>query len=88
MATGTKHERVLLAALCEIESGLFYATYRVSQSEADELPAYQVGACAEDAKHRLEQTIGAFGYTSVIWEDTLIVPPPKARTQERSRTAE
>jgi hypothetical protein len=60
--------------LCEIERGLFYATYCTHGSDAHELPAYRLGTCAADAKQRIEETISARGYEAVIWEDTLVVP--------------
>lgn len=74
MATESRHGQVLRATLCEIEQGLFYATYCTRGSDAHELPAYQLGACAADAKQRIEKIISARGYETVIWEDTLVVP--------------
>jgi hypothetical protein len=65
---------MLRAAFCEIERGLFYATDCAGRSDAHELPAYQLGTCAADAKQRIEEIISARGYETVIWEDTLVGP--------------
>jgi hypothetical protein len=67
----------LRATLCEIERGLFQATYHIrsSASNDEELPACQVGDCELDAKRRIEQSAHALGYETVIWEERHVVPP-------------
>jgi hypothetical protein len=67
----------LRATLCEIERGLFYATYhfRGSASNVEELPTYQVGDCESDARRRIEQSVHALGYETVIWVEKRVVLP-------------
>jgi hypothetical protein len=69
----------LRATLCEIEPGLFYATYRTDRSASDlrELPAYQPGTCACDAKQRIGPIVQALGFETIIWEDAIVLPPPR-----------
>jgi hypothetical protein len=86
MGSKTRHGEKLRATLCEIERGLFHATYRRGRvaSEMHALPAYQVGDDAFDAKQRIEQSAQALGYEAVIWETALMVPPVFAR-QHKAR---
>jgi hypothetical protein len=78
MAASNKYSRTLRATLCEIERGLFYVTYPSHALESDilELPTYGLGACASHVKHRIEKSIHAFGYETVMWEDALVLPQP------------
>jgi hypothetical protein len=83
MTANSKHGRTLRATLCEIERGLFYATYSSPTFESDtlELPTYGLGTCASHVKQRMEKSIHAFGYATVIWEDTLVLPQSHLRTR-------
>jgi hypothetical protein len=76
MGTATRQGQALRVALCEVECGVFYATYPDCQSASDaaELEVYQIGASVDDAKQRIEQRVQALGYDSVIWTETIIVP--------------
>jgi hypothetical protein len=76
MKAGGKHSRTLRATLCEIERGLFYATYTSHTFELDilELPTYGLGTCASHVKQWMEESIHAFGYATVIWENALVLP--------------
>jgi len=76
MGTGTQHGRTLHATLCEIELGVFYASYPycASASEVAELTTYQIGASAADAKKRIERAAHALGYVAVIWTETVVAP--------------
>jgi hypothetical protein len=67
---------VLRATLCEIERGLFHVSYRSDIAEWDvhELPAYQVGTCAADAKQRIEAQALVSGFETVLWDSALYVP--------------
>jgi hypothetical protein len=77
MRANNKHNRTLRAILCEIEHGLFYATYpgRAENPDIDELPTYGLGACAAHVKQQMEKSIRQFGYETVIWADALVLPP-------------
>jgi hypothetical protein len=72
----SNHGRTLRASLCEIERGLFYATYRTLRSAPgiQGLQSYQIGISASDAKQRIEETVKALGYDTIIWKDALVVP--------------
>jgi hypothetical protein len=76
MATATRQGRTLRATLCEVERGVFYATYPdcESASEADALTAYHIGTSAADAKRQIERSAGALGYDSVVWTETVDAP--------------
>jgi hypothetical protein len=76
MATAIRHGRTLRASLCEVERGVFYATYTDCEStlEADELSAYQVGTCAAEAKQIFERGAQNLGYDTIIWTETIVVP--------------
>jgi len=76
MATATRVGRTLHVALCEVERGVFYATYPDCESaaDADEMATYQLGASAADAKRRIEQSANALGYDTVVWTETVMVP--------------
>jgi hypothetical protein len=85
--------RTLHATLCEIERGIFHATYIGCESASDTqaLARYQVGTSAEDAKHRIERSAQAYGYDSVIWTQTTIAPlfasPGQAARHEPAPTS-
>jgi hypothetical protein len=76
MDASKRHSRALRATFCEIERGLFYVTYPSHALEAEllELPTYGLGTCAFHVKQRMEESIRAFGYETVIWEDALVLP--------------
>jgi hypothetical protein len=66
--------RTLYAALCEIERGVFYASYSESDPDAHRLATYQTGTSAADAKRRIELNARALGYDTVIWKQTIAAP--------------
>jgi hypothetical protein len=74
MGVANRHGRTLRASLCEIERGVFYATYPEADCDTDELVVYQVGTSAADAKKRIEASAHALGYETVIWDQALVVP--------------
>ena len=67
-------KRTLYAALCEIECGVFYASYRGSDPGSDKLATYQTSTSAADAKRRIELNARALGYDAVIWKQTIAAP--------------
>jgi hypothetical protein len=74
MGVAPTHGRTLRASLCEIERGVFYATYPESDCNMDELVAYQVGTSADDAKRNIEASARALGYDTIIWDQAIAVP--------------
>ena len=76
MATAIKCHGTLYATLCEIERGVFYASYHDcdSASDTDELTSYQTGPTALDAKRQIELAAHALGYETVVWTETVIAP--------------
>jgi hypothetical protein len=74
MGVANMHGRTLRASLCEIERGVFYATYPESDCDTDELVVYHVGTSAADAKKRIEASARALGYETVIWDQAIVVP--------------
>jgi hypothetical protein len=76
MGTVNGNGQTLRATLCEIERGVFYATYPDCEfaSGAEELTSYQVGTSADDAKRRISQSARALGYETIIWTETIIAP--------------
>lgn len=74
MGVVNRHGRTLRASLCEIERGVFYATYPESDANTDELVIYQVGTSAADAKKRIEASAYALGYETVIWDQAIVAP--------------
>jgi hypothetical protein len=87
MTANSKHGPTLRATLCEIERGLFYATYRTRSpvSDVHELQTYQVGISASDAKGRIEQVVRALGYETVIWKDALVFPQSHSPARHPAR---
>jgi hypothetical protein len=83
MGAVTSYSRTLRATLCEIERGVYYAAYpdRDAASDAGELTNYQVGTSAADAKRRIEQSLQALGYETVIWTETIVAPLFASRTK-------
>ena len=64
--------RILRAALCEVERGLFHVSYRRdSHVDIHELPTYQLGTSASDAEQRVEQRAVECGFTAVMWDHPL-----------------
>jgi hypothetical protein len=76
MGAATRRRQRLQATLCEIERGVFHATYpdALSVSDVGELPAYQTGASAADAKRAIELHAHALGYDAIVWTETFIAP--------------
>lgn len=74
MEVAAMHGRTLRATLCEIERGVFYATYPESAADTDELVVYQIGTSADEAKERIEISAHALGYGTVIWKQTISAP--------------
>ncbi len=76
MAVNLNAERTIRASLCEIEHGLFYATYPGHLRESDrlELPTYGLGICALDVRQRMEKSLQASGYDIVLWEEGIVLP--------------
>jgi hypothetical protein len=76
MAASNRHSRTLRATFCEIECGLFYLSYPNHAPDPDilELPTFGLGTCASDVKQRMEKSIQASGYETVMWEDALVLP--------------
>ena len=66
--------RVLRATLCEIERGVFFASYPDAGPFIDIDEIYQVGATAADAKRQIEKALRANGFETVIWKDDLAEP--------------
>jgi hypothetical protein len=91
MGSAIRHGRTLRANLCEVERGVFYATYSdcVSVDDTDELTTYQVGTCVADAKRSIEACALALGYDSVLWTETIVVPlfASQAKTALHARAA-
>ena len=74
MLTVIRQRQTLHATLCEVESGVFYATYPGCTSGADELTTYQTGTCAADAKQEIERCAHALGYDNVVWMESITAP--------------
>jgi hypothetical protein len=72
----TRQSATLHVTVCEIEAGLYCATYPRSGAgfDASGLPTYEVGGCAADAKRRLEASIRALGYETIVWREGLMAP--------------
>jgi hypothetical protein len=66
--------RVLRVTLCEIERGVFFASYPDAGPFIDLEEIYQVGASAADAKRQIEKAVRTCGYDTVVWKDDLAVP--------------
>jgi hypothetical protein len=76
MGSAASHERTLRATLCEIERGVFYATYpgHEAAAGAEELITYQVGTSAADAQRQIERSAQALGFDTIVWTGTVSVP--------------
>ena len=90
MGVVTRHGRTLRATLCEVERGVFYATYPEAASDTDDLVIYQTGTSAAEAKKIIELSAYELGYETVIWKQTIIAPlfasPVKAVLREPAAT--
>jgi len=77
-----KPGRMLRVSICEIERGLFQAKYRNHKSAVftHELPTYQVGVSASEARQWIEQSARAIGYDTVIWEKAQLAAPSSSPT--------
>ena len=81
-------KRTLRATLCEIELGMFYATYPDGE---DALPNYQSGKSADEARQRIERSARALGYEHVVWTAANVAPlfpihrEPSARKRSGSQ---
>lgn len=51
------HKVVLQASLCEIERGLYCATYSIRPVNAVGLPMFQLAKSAAEAKDRIEKIV-------------------------------
>jgi hypothetical protein len=62
--------QILRATLFEIERGLFHVSYRTDTAEwvGHEMPAYQTGTSASDARQRIEARARGYGFESVVWD--------------------
>jgi hypothetical protein len=78
MGTANRLDRTLRATLCEIERGLFHASYRSigfgvdSTSMApnqNNLPIYHLARTASDARDDIERIARAIGFETIVWED-------------------
>ena len=71
-------QRVLRATLCQVECGLFHINYRTDSiaAEMHDLPRYQLGANASEAKRRIERTARKCGFSMVQWDDAMVVAAP------------
>jgi hypothetical protein len=74
MGVAAMYGRTLRANLCEIEHGVFYATYPESNPGTEELPSYLIGASAADVKAGIESSASALGYGTIIWTQTIVAP--------------
>jgi hypothetical protein len=83
MGTAIGYRGTLSATLCEIERGVFYASYPDCPFASDtaELTSYQTGLSAADAKRRIELTARALGYKAVVWTESIIAPLFASRTR-------
>lgn len=92
MEAARRHGKTLRATLCEIERGVFYATYFQDRTAPDteDLPRYQVGRSAGDAKQQLEGNARELGYEAVSWKESIVIPAftAPAETASRARLAE
>lgn len=88
MEAASRRGRILRATLCEIERGVFYATYFQDRSapDTDELPSFQVGKTAIEAKQRIERNARALGYETVSWKESITVPVFPAHAETAART--
>jgi hypothetical protein len=89
MEAASRQRRTLRATICEIERGVFYAVYAGDRSApaTDELPVYQVGRSADDAKRSIERRAHQLGYSEVWWQESIIAPvfPDGAENSARKR---
>jgi hypothetical protein len=69
---------VLQASLCEIERGLFCATYSIRPANAVGLPIFQLATCAAEAKNGIEKIVRSQGYETVVWTSTQVAPAGQA----------
>lgn len=69
METASLGTYQLHVALCEIERGLFCATYPDREPGFDRMPRYQLGDSVADAKGRIERYAERCGFRAVIWND-------------------
>src|ERR1700709_2683896 len=74
MGVAVRQGRTLRATLCEVERGVFYATYPEANPDTDDLVIYQIGTSAAEARERIEASAYAIGYETVIWTQTIVAP--------------
>lgn len=86
MEAASGQGRTLRATLCEIECGVFYATYQPGP-DTDNLPSYQVGKSADDAKQKIERRAKALGFAAVTWRESIMVPSFAAQSNRRDKPA-
>ncbi|MGD0103698.1 MAG: hypothetical protein ABSC06_06635 [Rhodopila sp.] len=72
MESKRSQTNVLRAALYEVERGLFQVSYRTDTARraVHELPIYQTGTCAREAKQRIDESAQECGFDLVIWDGT------------------
>jgi hypothetical protein len=68
--------RIIRAALCEVERGLFHVSYRATSAHWSKhaLPVYETGASASEVKRLIEQRAVGCGFEMIIWDDQDPVP--------------
>jgi len=70
MESKRSRTHVLRAALYEVERGLFQISYRTDTATraVHELPIYQTGTCAMEAKQRIDESAQECGFDLVVWD--------------------
>lgn len=83
MEAARRHGRVLRANLCEIERGVYYATYFQERTAPDteNLPRYHVGKSACEVKALIDDSARALGYEAVCWRESIVIPEFTAQTK-------
>ena len=73
---GTEATKILRATLCEIERGVFYATYFHGDVPlvSGALPTFKLGVSALDVRRRIERDARALGYGTISWTPLATMP--------------
>jgi hypothetical protein len=68
--------RVIRAALCEVERGLFHVSYRAATADWSKhaLPVYQTGTSASEVQRLIEQRAVGCGFEMIIWDNQRPIP--------------
>jgi hypothetical protein len=93
MATADRLNGTVRASLCEIERGLFHASYRAGApgpwampaARLQHLPVYQVARCAAEARQIIERNALAIGFDGIDWDEDVPVPATPPGADERGR---